>query len=240
MKRWISRFILFSATMFFPLKREKIALPENYRIFFEGNIPLKIKDALIDCYIEIFSEAPWYEKWSRESVSLKIEKDLRQKDSFLVVYLLGEEVAGFSWGAIIDKKDIVTRATDAIGTSKCSLFLDKKERRVLYCDEFAIAAKGRRGIDPVRFILRKFLEYAHNKGVKETIFWSTPASKIVPLAKTMGYEECGKADINGKRIVFLVNKNFISLLKITRNIKADSVNSMIALQKKRRNKKAGI
>ncbi len=240
LKRLTSRIILSLVTAIYPVERKGFPVPSEYKIFHDGDIPENVKKSLVRCYIEIFSEAPWYEHWKEEEVLEKIKKDLFQKDSFLVVFLINEAVEGFSWGAIIDKNEIATRAADAIGTTHCTLPFSDRRGKTLYCDEFAISKRGRKGIDVVRFILRVFLEFAYSKGVKETMFWSTPESKIVPLAKTMGYEECGEAYVNQKKIVFLVNKSFVSLLKITRNIRADTVNLIIGFQKRRKNKKAEI
>ena len=86
----------------------------------------------------------------------------------------------------------------------------------------------RRGTEPVRFLLRPGLEIGYDKGVLQTMFWSTPKSKIVPLALYMGYRPIYGIDARGKEIVFLLNRNFVPLLKVTQCLQAAKIEKVLA------------
>lgn len=212
MKAILVKIVLWLVTLPYSVNQEKIATPPNYKIFVGGVFPKTIEDSLVKAYQEVFGEDPWNEKWSKGDVRKKIKKDLAgDPNSFLAVFLnqAETEVLGFSWGSIIFKNEILSRANTKIPVSSS---------RIIYCDEFAIVKKGRGGIEPVRNLVKMFLEYGYKKGVKSTIFWSTPASKIVPLAEMMGYRICHRVEKSDKDIVFLLNDSTKPLLKLTKNI----------------------
>lgn len=231
----ISRIILAIITAPFSLKNDSIPTPECFHIYLADNIPEHIKIELVKCYQQVFSEEPWLEDWSEDDVLSKLKNDLAGDPmSFLVTYSKDDKVQGFSWGSIIPGRDIVSRASKALNIEADQIDIRvPAKNKVLYCDEFAISKNARKGTEPVRNILKKFLMYGHSVGVKATIFWSTPDSKIVPLASYMGYKYCGSTFNRGNKIIFLLNKDFRSLLKLTLHFRPSTIMKVLSLYSNR-------
>jgi len=189
--------------------------PKEYKTFVGGNIPEKIRQSLVEAYIQIFSEPPWYENWEAEQVKEKIEKDLSSPTSFLVLFIEKGVVGGFVWGNIINGSNVLKRAAAAMNVKEEEITIHLGNENVLYCDEFAILRSARRGITTVRLLLRETLAYGINNNAPNCIFWSTPQSRIVPLANTMGYEERGKTKMRDKDIKFFYLPTSVFLYKMT-------------------------
>ncbi len=210
--------------------------PQEYKVFRGNKIPGAVKESLVEAYRLVFSEEPWNESWSKKDVLRKMENDLgKSESSFLVVFTDNKEVKGFVWGEIIEAKDVRERASRAMGIKEQNFSLSIPNQKVLYCDEFALLANIRRGPEPVKYLLQKTLEIGYKEKVNSTLFWSTPGSKIVPLAKMMGYEKRGVIDTRDKKITFLYHPDFRALLKITMLNDVIIKKMLTALSKKSRN-----
>lgn len=193
----------------------KDSTPEEYKTFVGGNIPERIRKSLVEAYIEIFSEPPWCERWTKEEVEKKIEKDLSSPTSFLVLIVKNDVVGGFVWGDIISGNNVLKRAASAMNVREEEVIIHLGKEKVLYCDEFAILRSARRGITTVRLLLRETLAYGIKNNAPNCIFWSTPESRIVPLANTMGYETRGRTRMRDKDIEFLFLPTSTFLYKMT-------------------------
>ncbi len=235
-KEILSRVLLRVVSVFYSLENDTVPTPETYKSFFDGDIPEKIEKELIKSYKEIFREEPWNEEWTNNQVAAKIKKDLVGKDTFLIVIEKESKVKGFAWGSVIKQGEMPKRAAEAMRVAEYnfSIAVPNDKEKVLYCDELALLKEARGGIDPVRHLVKKILEYGLSKGLTATAFWSTPRSKIVPIAQMMGYHKCGGGVARGKEIVFLFNPSFTSLLKITKHLNSKHANIFMALQKKRK------
>ncbi len=228
------RFLLRVLTSFFPLSKKPA--PPEFQVFLGGKIPADIKESLIDAYQLIFSEEPWNEEWKRKEVAEKIKNDLeKSQTSFLSTLIVDNKVKGFIWGDLINPEMIKGRAARALGvdSSEINTFIPKE--KVLYFDEFALLKEVRKGPDPSRIMLRRSLEYAYNERVYSAFCWSTPESKIVPLALIMGYEICGETHIKGKKINFFYYPGFKPMLKMT--MLADGKNTHKLMKIVAKNKK---
>lgn len=229
-KRGILKLLIFIFDVF-NLTSQKA--PQDYKVFRGNKVPGDIKRSLVDAYRSVFAEAPWNESWSREDVIKKMEKDLgKSAKSFLVIFIDSNKVRGFVWGEIIETKDAGERASQAMSIEGKSFSLPIPNQKILYCDEFALLPSARRGPEPVKYLLQKTLEIGMEENVNSTLFWSTPGSKIVPLAIMMGYE---KISTENKKIIFLYNPDFKALLKITMLDDVIIKKVLTALSKKSRN-----
>jgi hypothetical protein len=208
---------------------------EEYKVFRGNKIPKDVKKSLVEAYKLVFYEEPWNEFWTEEEVLKKLENDLANENSFLVVFVDNNKVKGFVWGEIIETKDVEKRASRAMGIKKRIFSFSVPNQKILYCDEFALLKNVRKGPEPVKYLLQKTLEVGKEENVKSTLFWSTPESKIVPLAKMMGYEERGIIDDRDKKIIFLYHPDFRALLKITMLDDVIIKKILKALSKKSRN-----
>jgi len=135
-------------------------------------------------------------------------------------------VAGFSWGAVIPVDGLEIHIGTVLGKRPAGLETALRLRgvkRIVYFHEFAVLKQFRGGLDPVRFLLRPGLELGLAQGVRQTLFWSTPGSKIVPLSLYMGYEPIFRLEVKRKEIIFLFNHNFLPLLKIAQNLEGRPV-----------------
>lgn len=229
-KYWLIRIGIFLLNIF----GKKIYFSKNQEkslLFFGMPYDQLILSGLIRAYKRVFSEKPWEENWHEDKIFLKIKEELKDKNSFLVVIKGNEDwpVAGFAWGAIISLEEIELRAEKALGSVPRGLKnIIKKENKgdkILYCDEFAILSEFRKGLEPIRYLLKPALEMGAKKNVFQTIFWSTPESKIVPLARFMGYKIIFEYLPTGKKnkIIFLYNPNFRPLLKVVQKINSRNV-----------------
>jgi len=210
------RFFLNVVTMFFRIKNfnneDKVVIQSK---------PIELKEEIVKAFQQVFSEPPWFEKWEREAVLAKINKEL-SGNSFLVV-LRGNEispVAGFCWGKILRIDGIENHVGLALGARPKGLeevlkgLQRNEDDRVLYFHEFALLRQFRRGADPVKNLLIPGLQFGLKEGVIRTLFWTTPESKIFNLARYMGYREIFGTMYRGKKILFMYNKDFRPLLKV--------------------------
>ena len=201
-------------------KKAKIIKPVNF-FYFLNDFPKKFKKEVLLCYQKIFSEPPWSENWEDEEVLRKLEKELKGGKSFLSIMLNNQNnmVVGLCWGAIINPNNIKERIDTISNESlnKLENYLEKRGiDKVLFFDELGILKNFRGGVNPLRFLTLPGFEIGYKNNVKQAIFWSTPASKIVPFMKLLGF----KTIIKEGKIVILYSRNFTSVLKIARNIKA--------------------
>ncbi|GEM_PF-2952241 len=173
------------------------------RTFKNGEkLPKRIKEEVIDLYIFIFSLPPWEEKWERNEVKEKLEKDFQGENSFLTILEKDGKVVGFSWGKIIKAKEIKERVKRALGI-EVNLELNEEEF-VLYYDEIAIDPKSRLGLKSLRMVGDPGSRLAEEIGVKKTIFWSSPKSVIVKIVmKILGFKVIKEID---NEIIFLQGK----------------------------------
>ncbi len=235
LKAKLSRLLLYLFTINMRIESDKVPTPKDFHIYYGGNYPTAVEKPLIACYQKIFSEPPWNEDWSDSDVRNKLKADLDDPKSFLVIYGDHLQVKGFAWGSIVHREEITDRAARAMCLPPQQIKLNlPKEESVLYCDEYAILKEARGGIEPLRHITKLFLIHGYNNSIRSTVFWSTPGSKIVPFTLTLGYEICGHTNTGNKKIIFLLNRNFISLLKAAKNMNQDLAAMMMSLQKKRR------
>jgi len=203
-----------------------IRLPEKFSVFSRYPDDPMILFGLANAYRAIFSEPPWNENWPIEKTLAKLQRELAG-DCFLVVMRgEGSLVSGFSWGALVSLEHLESRIEPALGIRPVGLAEALRKQgteRLVYFDELAVLESGRGGPDPVRFLLRPGLELGHGLGVFKTMFWSTPKSKIVPLATYMGYRPIFEVEHGGKEIVFLLNSDFLPLLKVTQYLSPSKI-----------------
>ena len=186
-------------------------------------------EALIMAYQTVFKEALyWKENWSRKAVQAKIRKEICNKKTSFLVTIRGDEempVAGFAWGAILNPTELKYRVSRTLkkplndfNDLVNSLFARHIDKLV-YADEFAIVARFRNGIDPVRGLLQPWLEWAwFENQISSCMFWTTPASPIYKLCLYMGWEPIFWTKDGSKDIVFILNQDFRPLLKICQNL----------------------
>lgn len=184
-------------------------------------------DDLINVFAKIFSEYPWHEKWEKNDVMDKLKEEIEFTNNSFLVIMRGDSslpVCGFSWGTILPIGLIPSRIEKALKIKDSSfedliIFFKKRGvQKITYFDEFAIDSSFRRGINPVRYLLLAGLRKGCENGVHQTMFWTTPESKIMALSVLMGYEPILKKNIRGKEVVFMFNPSGLSLLKIAENI----------------------
>lgn len=184
-------------------------------------------DDLIKVFTKIFSEHPWYEKWEKNDVQDKLDEEIKFTNNSFLVIMKGDSilpVCGFSWGAILSVELLPSRIEKALKIADNSfenlvVFLKQRGvQKIIYFDEFAIDSSFRRGITPIRYLLLAGLKMGYKDGVYQTMFWTTPESKIMALSILMGYEPILKKDVRGKEVVFMFNPSGSSLLKIAENI----------------------
>ncbi|XOB40862.1 MAG: hypothetical protein ACKKMW_02230 [Candidatus Nealsonbacteria bacterium] len=211
-----------------------------YSYFSYESISENMLKSLIRAYQSVFSEPPWEETWEEILVKEKIENEITGKP---VLTIMGgnfeNPVTGFSWGSLIDTDSVAERIKSGLLTKAESVdeqkvqsienFLKKRSDKILFYDEFAILSQFRGGVDQIRFLFRPGLEMAFEHGVKQTIFWSTPESKIVPLAIFMGFRPISTIMISGKKVIFLYNSDFRSVLKIAQSMPAKKIKKIMSL-----------
>lgn len=216
-------------TLPFPvfLPGETPIFSERFSIFSRLPEDATLRAGLIRAYQTIFGESPWKEEWPEEKILAKLQRELADY-SFLVL-MQGDEkfpVGGFSWGAVVSVGALETRVGQALlkqPTGLTKILQKQGMDEVLYFDEFAILRSFRRGLEPIRFLLRPGLELGYQNRVHQALFWSTPSSKIVPLALYVGFEPVFQFEVGGKEIIFLLNPNFLPLLKLAQSTKGKRV-----------------
>jgi hypothetical protein len=206
----------------YPSGTAPIPLPKRFRIFTSKPEDVFLQTELIRTYQRIFGEPPWGEIWSVKDVMDKLSQELRG-DCFLVLMEGDQEwpVAGFSWGAILSVEGLELIVESALGKRPKGLEKILRQKgidQIVYFYEFGIISKFRKGLKPICFLLRPGLEIGWSRGIRQTLFWSTPESKIVPLALFMGYEPIFYLNKGEKKIVFLLNPDFRPLLKIVQTL----------------------
>ncbi len=201
-------------------------LPGRFQVFY-GLAPDQLLWELGKAYQKVFSGPPWREEWALTDVFDKLSRELRG-ECFLVIMTESKDqpvVAGFSWGRIVEVTKIEAEVESALGAVPEGLFRSlwvRGVKKVLYFHEFAILKEFRGEIDTIRFLLRPGLEMGERRGVNSTLFWSTPDSKIVPLALYMGYEQIFRMELEPP-VVFLYNPDFGPLLKVTQVFSSEKI-----------------
>ena len=204
-------------------------------------------EALVTAYQQVFKEAAyWAEEWPAEEVLGKLRREVIPPDSFLVT-MMGDEktpVAGFAWGTKISADALATRIAGALGKTAdelkeiVAILARRHISELIYADEFGILKRFQNGIEPIRGLLRPWLEWGwHIYHLRTCLFWTKPTSPIYKLASYMGFEPVFWAKDGGKEIVFLLNRDFRPLLKIAQNMSSHQiVRIMMAVSEKRRKK----
>lgn len=227
----IIKFIAFFISLFGKRIDNEI-FKDEFLVFYSYLPQRDLLNDLVNVFTKIFSEYPWNENWNYNDVINKIKKEIElTKDSFLVI-MKGDQnlpVAGFSWGALLEIELLPERIAHSLKIDinefkdLIVFFKKRKINKIVYFDEFAIDRAFRGGINNIRFLLMPGLELGSKNSVYQTMFWSTPKSKIVPLATYMGYEIVYKKIVNDKEIVFLFHPNFYSLLEIAQRLKDEHI-----------------
>jgi hypothetical protein len=214
------------------LPKKEIPFNNRFKIFYGLPDP-PLLSVLVSAYKQVFSEEPWQEIWSDIQVLTKLHRELRGQ-CFLVIMEGNERwpVAGFAWGALTGIEELEERIGEAIGLplrGMDEVFKAHRIDKILYFDEFAILQPFRRGLEPIRFLLRPGLELGMREGVSQTLFWSTPESRITPLALLTGYEPILRIGAGKKEIIFLFHPDVLSLLKMTRMMKQSTAAKIMRL-----------
>jgi hypothetical protein len=202
---------------------------ERFSIFSRLPEDTTLRAGLVKAYQTVFGEPPWKEEWPEEKILIKLQRELTGH-SFLVL-MQGDEkfpVGGFSWGAVVPVGTLETRIGQALlkqPTGLTKILQNRGMDEVLYFDEFAILRPFRRGLEPIRFLLRPGLELGlgYQNRMHQALFWSIPNSKIVPIALYVGFEPVFQFEAEGKEIIFLLNPNFLPLLKIAQSVKGKRI-----------------
>lgn len=197
-----------------------IEMPENFQAYYGFDESIG-KSGLAKAYQEVFAAPPWNEKWSEEDVLEKLKRETDHPGS-VTVLMKGRDrsVQGFSWGRLLETKDLESEATPALGKKPEGLWDHVSKHageRLFYFHEIAILPQARAGVDPIRFLIRPGLKLANQDGVHQDLFWSTPESKIVRIALLFGYEQVfGCSDSHEHPIVFMNhpdNREFLNALE---------------------------
>jgi len=193
-----------------------------------------LQEEVVKAFQTVFSEPPWYENWAKDDVLGKMNRELTG-NSFIVVLRGNADspVAGFCWGGILNVGELEEHITPALGARPVglqnALMRVAGDDRILYFHEFAILRAFRGGVEPLRLLLLPSLQFGWTQGVKRTLFWTTPASRIFPLSLYMGYEPIWKTESKGKDIFFMYHPNFAVFLRIIQRINGPSVAKIVRL-----------
>lgn len=207
--------------------KEYYSVNGKFEAFYSGLPKNETTDNLIEVFIKIFSEHPWNEKWEKKDVLDKLNEEIKFTNNSFLVIMKGDNllpVCGFSWGAVLAVELLPSRIEKALKISDGSFgnlvtFFNKHGvKKIVYFDEFAIDSSFRRGVNPIRYLLMAGLKLGRKDNVYQTMFWTTPESKIMALSVLMGYQPILKKNVRGKEIVFMFNPSGLSLLKIAENI----------------------
>jgi hypothetical protein len=238
--RWILKLATRKMNIYKP-DMAPIKVPEQFVLTHRPPIGTTL-EALIKSYQTVFREASyWAEIWSRETIQEKLDREVSRQISFLVTMEGNQKmpIAGFAWGEILHPTQIGYRIAKALQKSPADFdqlvneFLRRGVSRLVYADEFAIVARFRNGIDPVRGLLQPWLEWAWLENqVISCLFWTTPASPIYKLGLYMGFEPIFWTQVGDKDIVFIFNKDFRPLLKICQNLETRKIARLMVMAEK--------
>ncbi|KKP70340.1 hypothetical protein A2X44_01350 [candidate division CPR3 bacterium GWF2_35_18] len=230
MKYLLIRSILRMGTLpykIYPLEGSPVRIPPKFHSYFDS-CPETVAQQVVSAYIQVFGEPPWNEIHDPETILCRLYDEI--ESGFLTTMSSPLGVVGFSWGALIPKSQISQRIlrTKSNFTGVRQLLANlphTKSDSILFYDEFAITSTSRGGLTPIQFLLRPGLELAFNQGVKSLIFWTSWKSNIANLSVYMGFEPLCESE----GIVFLVNRDFTPLLKITQNLKQRKIARLMKL-----------
>ena len=215
--------------------QEPVATPANFKTILELSLENQNMPGLVSAYRTVFAEPPWNESWTAQAIQEKIAREVTDDLSFLTL-MLGPneaEVHGFSWGAVIRADNLLARVTLALDKEPDDLkglvtALNRRGvERLVYFDEFAISASARGGIEPVRFLFRPGLSLGRKENARGVLFWSTPQSKIVPLARLMGFEFIFETQMGKLPVGFLFTPDLEAMLKVTQSFSTKSVRRLL-------------
>ena len=214
-------------------------LPGKFTLSHE--VPL-VPKSLVVAYQRVFKEATyWAENWSEEDVLTKLQREVFSPDSFLVTMEgdLETPIAGFAWGEILAPTNLGERIAKALQKKPAEfdglidMLLRFRITKLVYADEFAIVARFRNGIQPVRGLLQPWLEWAWLENqVFSCLFWTTPASPIYKLGVYMGFEPIFWIKDGNKDLVFIFNPDFRPLLKICQNLDTRKIARLMTMTEK--------
>jgi len=185
-------------------------------------------NGLVAAYKQVFKETEyWAEDWPTEVILAKLQREVVPPRSFLTLMAGNNEwpVAGFAWGAKVGRKDLPNRIAPTLGKTEeelddlVTVLARRGVKNLIYADEFGVMRKFQGGLEPVRGLLRPWLEWAwHAYRVHACMFWTTPSSPIYSLACKMGFRSVYSTEVERKEIVFLLNPDFRFLLKVVQNM----------------------
>ena len=127
----------------------------------------------------------------------------------------------YSWGRILDTKDLEREVAPALGTTTLGLndaVTQKAHGKLFYFHEIAVLPEARTGgLNSPRFLSLPGIELAHSQGIRQNLFWSTPESPIVHITKRFGYETIFSCEAHNHKIIFLLQKDHTALLNAMKN-----------------------
>ena len=209
-----------------------ITVPSQF-LTFTSLPPENVLTPLVEAYCKVFQEPPWKEHYSREEVVEKLSRELSGRAVRLVIMKGNqkEPVGGFCWGAVISPQEIIERVTKTKWwkgseeeIEKLQKLVDFFKDRILFLDELAILKPFCGGLTPLQFLLRPLLELGWENNTSIALFWTSQESKIMPLAFYVGFQPLCSFD----EIIFLMNPNFISLLKLAQHFNSRKAQKIIS------------
>lgn len=134
---------------------------------------------IADLYAKIYSAAPWYEKWTRESALAELD-EVKEKQGFVgVLASLEDKLIGFSWGYDIPLENTSRVDFDKIRRELLTKNLDLN--KAFYAAETGVELDFRRqGIG--RLLVKERLRAT--KG-KEFILYRTKNPQIINIYRTL-------------------------------------------------------
>jgi hypothetical protein len=208
--------------------------PPGMVLVFNELPPEALLKKLIETYIEVYALPPWNEKWKPEKVKAKLQAEV----SGGILVLLWKEgmVAGFSWGAIITPQEVIPRVVASfpeLNEEEAKRGLERLlpllPPRIFYWDEIALLPPFRKGLEPLRLLILPPLQFAWKNRIRVVLFRTTPAAKIVPLARFMGFEKIFEREVSGMIEIYLYLPDILPLLRIAQAADAHLVSWVMSV-----------
>lgn len=192
-------------------------IPKNIRIF-NGFSSIDNLQELVKAYITVYSEPPWNEQWQEADVIAKLKKDTDSDTSIIVLMEADDRsVLGFIWAKVINTDELENEAASSLGIAPTGLNDVIKAQNcntLIFFHEFAVLSYARKGLDRLRFMEYPCFKLAEREKTCQSIFWSTPESKIVNLGIYFGWEDIYRCrDKFGHEIIFYFNPDHRGFLK---------------------------
>ncbi len=179
----------------------------------------ELLEGLVRAFQVIYSMPPWNEDWLPRKVEDKLRQELQEG---ILVLLLKEpyEVVGFSWGAVISPTAIIPRIVASFPkdtkepSEGLEYLISRLPKKFFYWDEIALLPKAQTGLKPLRWLTLSVLQFAREKGVKSVLFRTTSGSKVVRLARFMGFRKVFARRVGGVEEIYLYLEDLEPFLKI--------------------------